>query len=60
MHLKHLMHFQLTESENATESEREPMLNEGTPPVPTPSSPPPSYTPSTSNYESPSGNIVLY
>ncbi|XP_028409360.1 NEDD4 family-interacting protein 2-like [Dendronephthya gigantea] len=53
----------LTDSENATESEREPMLNDNdtTPPVPTPSSaplptsPPPSYSSSTTEQESPSG-----
>ena len=58
---------QLTDSENATESEREPMLidNDPVPPVPTPSSsslptsPPPSYSPSTTDHESPSGNHLI-
>ncbi|CAB3978271.1 NEDD4 family-interacting 1-like [Paramuricea clavata] len=48
-------YLRLTESENATESEREPMLNDTAPPASTPSSPPPSYSPSTTHDESPAG-----
>ena len=55
---KSFAYLQLTGSENATESEREPMLNDSPPPAPTPALPPPSYSPNTIQEDSSSGNLT--